>query len=559
MICKAIEESRVTRGIGRCRHSSNFSNRQTPANTNSLNSGSGSGSHTKNSCNCKVQKPKITPHWPFDKLMALLCGLRDPDEESNQKEWNYQIAEIQQKQQKTKRMHSVSSDNFSSSRSDSWKQGRCIPLRLMDHHRRRNSWTVTRKPSQDSNLSSSRNDSAASNSTQSTNTWRMSRSSVSSSVAGDSMARTGSGYSEKNSEYNSGASKFKALAKNQAMQRQVNKPPGPLVGGISGIMKQASAGQLLDYVPEGQVQLLRGKPKLIRQVAVQDEATLASCAAKTVSFNEPGRQHGDSCPVHHETPRVYKPNQTYKGIYGKLTESSQEEAESSEEAKYSEPSYPPSSFHPSRLTVGFTPRKLSTISSKGSLNQDSNSMLNLVHPDGEKSSEPDQDTKLPRGMLQTDFPVNKDIRKLSHNIIIAPNSVESRRRVSVGGDHRTIQEHLLTSGRQHTSLTNLAEPKYGPERCTSENALIALQSKYGIDFQNSNTSRIVISKSENCMAPPSKENDLDLSSAKVFPAAVTSETQNLLSPEPPSSLTSHSSSRRTPTIEEEPDEFDKLI
>ena len=37
MICKTIEESRVTRGIGRCRHSSNFSNRQTPANTNSLN------------------------------------------------------------------------------------------------------------------------------------------------------------------------------------------------------------------------------------------------------------------------------------------------------------------------------------------------------------------------------------------------------------------------------------------------------------------------------------------------------------------------------------------
>lgn len=36
LICKAIEESRVTRGIGRCRHSSNFSNRQTPANTNSL-------------------------------------------------------------------------------------------------------------------------------------------------------------------------------------------------------------------------------------------------------------------------------------------------------------------------------------------------------------------------------------------------------------------------------------------------------------------------------------------------------------------------------------------
>ena len=38
----------MTRGIGRCRHSSNFSNRQTPANTNSLNSGSGTGGQHHN-------------------------------------------------------------------------------------------------------------------------------------------------------------------------------------------------------------------------------------------------------------------------------------------------------------------------------------------------------------------------------------------------------------------------------------------------------------------------------------------------------------------------------
>jgi len=200
MICKAIEESRVTRGIGRCRHSSNFSNRQTPANTNSLNSGSGSGSHTKNSCNCNV-KNHSTKITPFKKLKALICGFKDSDKSTNQDEWNCQIAEIQQKQQKTKRYASVSSGNFSSSRSDSWKQGHPIPLRLMDHHRRRNSWTVTRKPSQESNLSSSRNDSAATNSTNassSTNTWMMSRqgSSVSSSTASasDSLARRGSGY-----------------------------------------------------------------------------------------------------------------------------------------------------------------------------------------------------------------------------------------------------------------------------------------------------------------------------------------------------------------------------
>lgn len=45
LVCKAIEESRVTRGIGRCRHSSNFSNRQTPANTNSLAERSSRGQH----------------------------------------------------------------------------------------------------------------------------------------------------------------------------------------------------------------------------------------------------------------------------------------------------------------------------------------------------------------------------------------------------------------------------------------------------------------------------------------------------------------------------------
>ena len=130
MICKTIEESRVTRGklkidaffmiinekyslifyksrldiflyhvmslagIGRCRHSSNFSNRQTPANTNSINSGSGSGSHTKNSihCNCNVKKvKKITPRWPLDKIKSILCGYKDVDEFNSQNEWNYQV------------------------------------------------------------------------------------------------------------------------------------------------------------------------------------------------------------------------------------------------------------------------------------------------------------------------------------------------------------------------------------------------------------------------------------------------------------------------------------
>ena len=53
MICKAIEESRVTRGIGRCRHSSNFSNRQTPGNTNSVERNSSKDGSSN--CQCQVR------------------------------------------------------------------------------------------------------------------------------------------------------------------------------------------------------------------------------------------------------------------------------------------------------------------------------------------------------------------------------------------------------------------------------------------------------------------------------------------------------------------------
>lgn len=55
LICKAIEESRVTRGIGRCRHSSNFSNRQTPANTNSLVDRSSRDHQVPQQCHCNAK------------------------------------------------------------------------------------------------------------------------------------------------------------------------------------------------------------------------------------------------------------------------------------------------------------------------------------------------------------------------------------------------------------------------------------------------------------------------------------------------------------------------
>ncbi|XP_031630816.1 leucine-rich repeat-containing G-protein coupled receptor 5-like [Contarinia nasturtii] len=203
MICKAIEESRVTRGIGRCRHSSNFSNRQTPANTNSLGERSSKelpplmGAQT---CACaKLLEQTVTlvelpPSFWMRIWYRITCN--KPKKRSDNRrdvrcdQYAYKIAEIQQKPYK--RDNSLSnSDNFSSSRSDSWRHGpphHCsIPLRILETRRRHSSWLI-RKTSQDSNLSSSRNDSSSSATTASTSTFRLSRSSATSTTPVPSLS-----------------------------------------------------------------------------------------------------------------------------------------------------------------------------------------------------------------------------------------------------------------------------------------------------------------------------------------------------------------------------------
>lgn len=200
MICKAIEESRVTRGIGRCRHSSNFSNRQTPANTNSLGERSSKELPpliTGQTCACAklleqgiTRVPEEPPGFWQRTWNRLICNKKTKRQSDNRRDircdqYAYKIAEIQS-QKPYKRASSVSSDNFSSSRSDSWRHGpphHCsIPLRILETRRRHSSWLVTRKTSQDSNLSSSRNDSSASATTASTSTFRLSRSSAASTT-----------------------------------------------------------------------------------------------------------------------------------------------------------------------------------------------------------------------------------------------------------------------------------------------------------------------------------------------------------------------------------------
>lgn len=184
LVCKAIEESRVTRGIGRCRHSSNFSNRQTPANTNSLAERSSRGQHGA-ACACRrllagsagAELPREPA--PRERLLRWLraCGRRAAPAPA--------LAPRTAATQPARAGSVSSSVEFSSSRSDSWRTyGRPPPP-----PRRAASWLVARKTSQDSNLSSSRNDSSGSNATASTGTWRTSRSGGSAAGAGTAGAR----------------------------------------------------------------------------------------------------------------------------------------------------------------------------------------------------------------------------------------------------------------------------------------------------------------------------------------------------------------------------------
>ncbi|XP_059050231.1 follicle-stimulating hormone receptor [Achroia grisella] len=165
LVCKAIEESRVTRGIGRCRHSSNFSNRQTPANTNSLAERSSRGQHGA-ACACRRLLPGAGPApAPRRSLLRWLRACRRAAPAPAPAPRPPAAAPA--------RAGSVSSSvEFSSSRSDSWRAYGRAPA----PPRRAASWLVARKTSQDSNLSSSRNDSSGSNATASTGTWRTSRS-----------------------------------------------------------------------------------------------------------------------------------------------------------------------------------------------------------------------------------------------------------------------------------------------------------------------------------------------------------------------------------------------
>ncbi|KAB7495549.1 Lutropin-choriogonadotropic hormone receptor, partial [Armadillidium nasatum] len=91
MLCKTIEESRVTRGIGRCRHSSNFSNRQTPANTNSAIDPISKGADNQICvCHSKQKKhSKLRNRLRLAAIKYFLCN-KSLEETNGSNEYTYQ-------------------------------------------------------------------------------------------------------------------------------------------------------------------------------------------------------------------------------------------------------------------------------------------------------------------------------------------------------------------------------------------------------------------------------------------------------------------------------------
>ncbi|XP_076031747.1 uncharacterized protein LOC143019684 isoform X2 [Oratosquilla oratoria] len=326
MLCKAIEESRVTRGIGRCRHSSNFSNRQTPANTNSALEHSFRECSQTCSCSTKrSEQSKNMRRWRLSALKYLLCH-KDHEELNSSSDYSYQTSK---NNPKDKRHASVSSDNFSSSRSDSWQRGHAtLSLRLLER-KRRPSWHLTRKPSQESNLSSSRNDSSIT--TASTSTWRMSRSSVSSDISNPGSRPVVKADSQT------------SLRLGPARGRGTEmRPQGPT--------RQMSQGQLtgkqitIPHNPRSE-SLNRTKPKLQRQEAIERETYLPNKNGGATSPDDL------TCPLHHRNDRL-------TCVY------EQESCEDDDQMRH-EPNraYLAPNYQLMGLSVGFVPRKLSTISS----------------------------------------------------------------------------------------------------------------------------------------------------------------------------------------------------
>lgn len=155
MLCKRIEESRVTRGIGRGRNSSNFSNRQTPLNTNSAADKKSCASDPipPTVCICGLplhaSPPPLLPGETQDININILSQAEKTarrDKSRGKKSatrwfWGHRKDSAQSSSLKSSNLtsgsslpqrSSLSSDNMPSSPTGSWKHNTHIPMRVIE-------------------------------------------------------------------------------------------------------------------------------------------------------------------------------------------------------------------------------------------------------------------------------------------------------------------------------------------------------------------------------------------------------------------------------------------
>ncbi|KAG0713365.1 Lutropin-choriogonadotropic hormone receptor [Chionoecetes opilio] len=406
MLCKTIEESRVTRGIGRCRHSSNFSNRQTPANTNSALDNSTRQDTPSCRCQTKTQVPQKLHHrLRISALKYIFCH-KDTEEMNSAGDFSYQQAKSAVK---SKRHPSVSSETYSSSWSETWRRGQAVMSMRLDR-RLHNSWYLSRKPSQESNLSSSRNDSSAT--TASTSTWRISRSSVSSDIS--SSGSRGVGKTDAAPVLRLGSLRDRrGEGATHIPARQITHHQALLVRQQPGASGQRSGTT---------TSAVRIKPRLHRQIAIERETYIP---------NKNGGSPCDiPCPLHPHSDNL-------SCVY---EQDSFEEEDHENQKDFLSPRCPMTG-----LTVTFVPRKLSTNSSHSvSVVKDNEESAATPGKEGRYSGglSPLPNSSLPRG------------GKCVSLTLLPQSSVQA-------STHRFPSDGHLPHSPQHTEFlyfTNLATP-----------------------------------------------------------------------------------------------------
>ncbi|CAL4136932.1 unnamed protein product, partial [Meganyctiphanes norvegica] len=153
-LCKSIEESRVSRGIGRYRHSSNFSNRLTPANTNSAVD-SLSRTQDNQNCQCHITEEKLS------RVQQIMCLSPFKYLFCTKKMKNANIAlnfsYNQSKATDNTKYTSVTSETNSSSLSDSWRRSNSSIYQRFMSRRNKNSSNFSQESTKESSISLSKN------------------------------------------------------------------------------------------------------------------------------------------------------------------------------------------------------------------------------------------------------------------------------------------------------------------------------------------------------------------------------------------------------------------